>query len=497
MSRHPFDAIRIPPLPPKPRRTGLTAILDKGLGPAQVADLTATAGEWIDLVKLGWGTGRLQPRAVLETKIRTYRDAGVEVSTGGTFLEIAHAQGQVGPFLDGAKQLGFTVVEVSNGVHPMGPEEKRELITRVRAAGFRVWSEVGKKDPEEDARLSYEDRLREIHGDLEAGADAVILEARESGTLGIYDRSGRPAAELIHRLEEGAGRERLIFEAPQKSQQVWMIRTFGSEVNLGNIPPEDALSLATLRTGLRGDTFADVHLPGVDVFLEVGVNGALAARRRGGVVILIDALRASATIVTALAAGMASVRPVAAVGDCVAAGDDEVTAGERGGRKLPHVRHGNSPTELLREDYRGKTLVLTTSNGAECLLTAAAPETTVLVGTTLNASAAARAALRLARGPGEPGGAITLLMAGRNNRETLEDSLAAGEIFHALQALGGVRLHGDAPPSSSGLEADFFRGESGRNLARLGYGEDVSFCAQRDRYEVVGVYRDGTVRVLE
>lgn len=477
----PFAAIALPALPNKPRSSGVTAVLDKGLGAAKLADLLELSGNWIDVAKLGWATARLYPRDVLEKKLATYAKAAVAACTGGTFLEVALAQNRVDEMLSEAKNVGFTMVEVSNGVHPMSQEEKLDLIEIARATGLTVWSEVGKKDPEEDARLTLSDRIEAVREELDHGASKVILEARESGTLGIYDRGGKPLAELLNRLAETFGIERLVFEAPRKDQQVWMIRNFGPKVNLGNIVPDDALSVATLRTGLRGDTFRDVQLSGIDVFVEVGVNGALLARQRGGVVILVDALRASATIVAALASGMAAVRPVANPEECVG----EVTAGERGGRKLPHLDHGNSPTELLRHDYAEKTLVLTSSNGVECLLTAATSDTRLLVGSTINRTAVARAATDLARREGR---SITLLMAGRNNRPTVEDALAASEILHQMK---GVRLHGDSLPSAKALEAEFFASESGRNLVELGYSDDVQFCSRVDLYQVVPVFDNG------
>jgi phosphosulfolactate synthase (CoM biosynthesis protein A)/phosphosulfolactate phosphohydrolase-like enzyme len=478
---HPFAAIQHPTLPAKPRDVGLTSILDKGIGPAAAADHVAVAGEWIDVVKLGWATARLTAEPALRAKIDVYRRAGISVSTGGTFLEIAHAQDRVEPFLAAARELGFAMIEVSNGVHPMSEDDKLGLIQRARAAGFVVWSEVGKKDADEDARISLDERLDSIDRELAAGATKVILEARESGTVGIYDAGGRPATELIHRVVERVGTDRLVFEAPRKDQQLWMIRELGRDVNLGNVPLEEALALATLRTGLRGDTFAEMHLGGLDVYLGLGVHGAIEARARGGVVVLIDALRASSTIVTALASGMAAVRPVATPEECVG----EVTAGERGGRKLPNVDHGNSPTEIMRAGHAGKTLVLTSTNGVECLLSAAGPDTTVLIGTTLNRRAVAAAAIRLAGRRAVP---VTLLMAGRNNAQAAEDSLAASEI---IRAMPGARIHGELPRLSAALEADFFASPAGQNLASLGYSEDVHFCAQLDRFDLVPVFVGG------
>jgi 2-phosphosulfolactate phosphatase len=291
--------------------------------------------------------------------------------------------------------------------------------------------------------------------------------------------------EKIQRNVEHVGAERLVFEAPRKEQQLWMVRVLGPEVNLGNVAPDEALGLATLRTGLRADTFREMHLHGLEIFLGLGVHGALEARARGGVVVMIDALRASATMIAALEMGMAAVRPVASADECVG----EVTAGERGGRKLPNCRHNNSPLELMRQNYAGKTLVLTSTNGVECLLSAAGPASTVLVGSTTNRRAVARAAGRLARKRGVP---ITLLMAGRNNQYAVEDALAAGEIARALPE---ARVHGELP-TAAGLEADFSASDSGRNLIALGYADDVRFCAQLDRCEVVPILLKGQLVAL-
>ena len=481
-----FSDLHLPSLAARPRHTGLTSVLDKGAAPRQLADLVGVAGEWIDVVKFGWGTARMQPRELVQEKVRILTAAGIRACTGGTLLEVALAQGKVEACLAEARALGFPMVEVSNGVHPMSPEQKLELIRTARGAGLIVWSEVGKKDVEADARLSILDRIAAVRAELAAGSEKVILEARESGTVGVFDRDGKPIEEIIERIDEEIGTASIIFEAPRKEQQVWMIRRFGGGVNLGNIPLEEAISLATLRSGLRGDTFPDFQLKGIPAFLELGVHGAVRSRQRGGVVVLIDALRASATMITALAMGMSQVLPVTSVEAC----NGDVTAGERGGRKLPTLDHGNSPTELLacKDSYAGKSLGLTTTNGTECLLAATSDATTVLVGSTLNARAVAGAALRLAKERGLP---ISILMAGRNNQACVEDELAAGVILGQLGA--EVHLQGSAPRTSSALEADFFASDAGQNLASLGYSDDVRFCAQVDRFDVVPVYRDGRV----
>ena len=488
MTHMAFSGIAVPDLPAKPRKSGVTAVLDAGLSEGQVTELVATAGEWIDVVKLGWGTARVQPAELIRRKVALYRDAGIMACTGGTLLEVAVAQERLEKLLEDAGEIGFEMVEVSNGVHPMSPEEKVGIIRLARAAGFRVWSEVGRKDPGEDARIPVADRLSAIERELDAGADKVVLEARESGTVGIYDERGVPAEELIDRIVERVDVGCLVFEAPRKAQQVWMIRELGREVNLGNVRPEDAVAVATLRLGLRGDTFADVHLRGVPVFVDMGANGALEARKRGGVIVMIDALRASATIVTALEMGMTSVRPVLSIADCVG----DVTAGERGGRKLPGLDHGNSPSELRKQEYRGRQLVLTTTNGTEVLLAVGGGPATVLVGSALNASAVARAAIEDAVRADVP---VTLLLAGRNNQSCIEDELVAAEILHAMGP--EARLTGPPLETSASMVADFFDGESGQNLVRLGYAEDVHLCAQVDRSAVVPVLRGGVLVPLE
>ncbi len=141
---HPFEAIDYPRMPAKPRATGLTPVLDSGLGPGDAADRVAIAGEWIDVVKLGWATARLTPTPVLFEKVRIYRAAGIKVSCGGTFLEVAYAQNRVAEFFAGARELGLAIVEVSNVVPPMSQKVKLGLFARARLAGFPVCIEVGK-----------------------------------------------------------------------------------------------------------------------------------------------------------------------------------------------------------------------------------------------------------------------------------------------------------------------------------------------------------------
>ncbi|MCK4327434.1 MAG: phosphosulfolactate synthase [Candidatus Diapherotrites archaeon] len=260
MGAKPFGHISLPPRSEKPRENGVTMVLDHCLGMHAVEDLLATAGDYIDVVKLGWGTSRLFDEGLLKEKIRAYKANGIKVCPGGTFLEVACAQGKQDEFFNCAKALGFDCVEVSNGVHPMHHDEKLELIRKACSMGFCVTSEVGKKLRKEDERIAPEERVSMAEKELAAGSWKVIIEARAGGTLGMFDFKGNVKEELAGYLIKNLETDKIIFEAPNKSQQAWLIKRLGSEANLGNIKPDDVIPLETLRVGLRGDTFAFFHL---------------------------------------------------------------------------------------------------------------------------------------------------------------------------------------------------------------------------------------------
>jgi phosphosulfolactate synthase len=238
----------------KPREIGLTAVLDKGLGLRALHDLVELGGSYIDIVKFGWGTSVLYPPQTLMAKIALLRAAGIAVCPGGTLLEIAWANARTEAFFAFAEEAGFTTIEVSDGTYDVPRRVKLALIAHAARLGFRVVSEVGKKNPEDDVRLSSAQRVALVRQELEAGAWKVIVEGRESGTVGIYDARGVVQGELADALVAALGVISLVFEAPQKSQQVWLIQRYGAQVNFGNIPPEEVLSLTTLRCGLRSDT---------------------------------------------------------------------------------------------------------------------------------------------------------------------------------------------------------------------------------------------------
>lgn len=239
----------------KPRETGVTHVMDKGLTLEAIRGLAETAGEYIDIVKLGWGTSYVTQN--LAAKLQLYKDLELPVVCGGTLLEAAEARGRVDEYRTWLSTHGFQCVEISDGTITLPRERKLELID-LFARDFRVLSEVGSKDAE--AIFAPYQWVEWIREELDAGAWKVITEARESGTAGIFRGSGEVRSGLIDEIVHDFGHERLLFEAPQKSQQAWFIRHLGADVNLGNIPPEEVIPLETLRLGLRSDTMLDLLL---------------------------------------------------------------------------------------------------------------------------------------------------------------------------------------------------------------------------------------------
>lgn len=240
---------------PKPRSTRRTQILDKGLGTRQIEDMLEVTGDLIDLTKLGWGTALVTNG--LRAKIGLYQNAGVDVCLGGTLLEVFSLRGEIDIFADLVAGLGLSHVEVSDGAVELPREEKLALIRRFTKE-YTVYSEVGQKNP--DVVVTPAKWLASIEAELEAGADKVILEGRESGTAGMYRTSGEIRMGLIDEiLDAGIPPEMLIFEAPNKAAQTWFIKHIGVDVNLANVSPDDVISLETLRLGLRADTLLDIH----------------------------------------------------------------------------------------------------------------------------------------------------------------------------------------------------------------------------------------------
>jgi phosphosulfolactate synthase len=243
------DFLDLPERPAKPRQLGLTHVLDKGMTTPALEALLVQAGHLIDVVKIGWGIGYVDP--TLKERIALCHSAGIVVSLGGTLLEVAVAQGRMAEFRRWAEQLGVGAAEVSNGLRGMTREEKTALV-RELAGDFIVLAEVGTKTG--DVPVVAQQWLAEMEDDLAAGARWVIAEGRESGTVGLYHADGSVREDLVDVVASRLGLEQVIFEAPQKTQQAWFIRQLGPDANLGNIAPEELLPLETLRLGLRADT---------------------------------------------------------------------------------------------------------------------------------------------------------------------------------------------------------------------------------------------------
>ncbi|MCW3134076.1 MAG: phosphosulfolactate synthase [Methanophagales archaeon] len=254
-----FETIGIANRTEKPRDVGLTMVLDKGLGYHAAQDLVEYTSEYIDIIKLGWGTHRLCSEEVVKRKIQLYTDNSIMVCNGGTLFEIAYQQRRTDDFFEYAHQIGLRAIEISDGSIRISRAERSEIIRKCKNMGFEVFTEVGKKNPLEDAKLSLDYRIKEAKSDMDAGATKVIIEARESGKgIGVYDKEGKIKEDMVKKLIEGIGLNEIMFEAPKKSQQVYFILNLGPEVNLGNIKPEDVIPLETLRRGLRGDTFGKI-----------------------------------------------------------------------------------------------------------------------------------------------------------------------------------------------------------------------------------------------
>lgn len=244
-----FDMIGIPERPAKPRIAGLTLMLDKGLAARQVEDVLDVAADYVDLVKLGWGTAVITPG--LERKLEIYRSAGVPVYLGGTLFEAFFLRDQLDTYKRLLTSLGLEYVEISDGTLHIVHEEKLRCI-RSFGEDFTVLSEVGSKDV--DRIMPPYKWVQLIKAELEAGSWKVICEARESGTAGLYRPNGEVRTGLVDEIADLIDRDRLVFEAPKKAQQVWFIQHLGTNVNLGNISPTEVIPLETLRLGLRGDT---------------------------------------------------------------------------------------------------------------------------------------------------------------------------------------------------------------------------------------------------
>ena len=235
------------------RDHGLTMMMDKGLSLAEAGHFVESSAPYTDLVKFGFGTALITRD--LKEKVKLYQSAGLKPYFGGTLFEMFFVRGQFDDYKRFVDEAGIRNVEVSDGTIKMEHEEKLECI-EILAKDFQVLSEIGSKV--KGVELSNELWVSHMKTELESGAWKVIAEARESGTIGIYDAEGKANGELIEAIMKEISVDDVLWEAPLKSQQIMFIKMLGANVNLGNIAPNEVVSLEALRCGMRGDTFFDV-----------------------------------------------------------------------------------------------------------------------------------------------------------------------------------------------------------------------------------------------
>jgi phosphosulfolactate synthase len=252
---------------PKPRSKGCTMVIDKGLGLNGYTDLLTTSGDYIDIIKLGFGTAPLYPHSIVRDKLALAATHGIRVIPGGTLLEAAVNMNLVSDFFRQILTMGFTGVEVSDGTIELSRARRNELIREASSRGLRVYTEYGKKLA--GSRIDVEDFALTAELDWECGADLVTVEARESGKgVGLFDESGDcRQGDLAEMMKAVTKLDRVMWEAPLKEQQVLLIRELGPDVHLGNIPVTDVISLETMRRGLRSDTFELQKTPEMDYMI--------------------------------------------------------------------------------------------------------------------------------------------------------------------------------------------------------------------------------------
>ncbi len=244
------DLLNLPERGGKPRSQGLTHVIDRGLSITEIEGMVEVAGEFVDIVKLGWGTALATGN--LDRKLACYREHDIPVVLGGTLTELALSRGRLDELIAWVHDLGLQHFEISDGTIELEHHRKLELIERL-AQEFTVLSEVGSKDDTGAITPPYV-WVEQMRAELAAGAWKVIAEGREAGTAGIFRPSGEVREGLIGEIVHEIAPAQIMFDAPRKDQQVWFVRRFGPEVNLSNVPAGEVLALETLRLGLRSDT---------------------------------------------------------------------------------------------------------------------------------------------------------------------------------------------------------------------------------------------------
>lgn len=245
-----FNIKNLPERTSKPRDYGFTMAMDRGLSIREVEDFISVGGEYVDIVKLGWATSSVTPN--LKEKLQVYKSAGIPTYFGGTLFEAFVVRDQFEDYQRLLDEYGMEYAEISDGSIELETDKKCELIRKL-SSQVTVLSEVGSKDAEKI--IPPYKWIGMMQAELDAGAWKVIGEARESGTAGLFRSTGEVRSGLVEEILTKIPFERILWEAPQRSQQVFFLKLLGPNVNLGNIAPDEIIPLETLRLGLRGDTF--------------------------------------------------------------------------------------------------------------------------------------------------------------------------------------------------------------------------------------------------
>jgi phosphosulfolactate synthase len=246
-----YSLSQLPHRTEQPRNSGLTMVMDKGLSLRETEDMLSTSANYIDIVKFGWATSFVTPN--IQDKIAIYKNANIPVYFGGTLFEAFVVRNQFDDYIKVLDKYDIEYAEVSDGSITLPHNEKCDYI-KILAARGKVLSEVGSKDAEKIfAPYKW---IEMMQAELDAGAWKVIGEAREGGNIGLYRSTGEVRQGLVDEIIHAISADNIIWEAPQKSQQVYFVKLVGANVNLGNIAPHEIVPLETIRLGLRGDTFA-------------------------------------------------------------------------------------------------------------------------------------------------------------------------------------------------------------------------------------------------
>lgn len=246
-----FNLSQLPARNIRPRTSGITMVMDKGLSLEEAKNFMSVAHPHVDIVKLGFGTAVVTPN--IAEKIELYKSNGMAVYFGGTLFEAYLVRNQVEDYIAVCKDFGIDYMEISDGSITIPHPEKCGYIEKMTKYA-KVLSEVGSKDATHI--IPPYKWIELMKAELEAGSSYVIAEAREAGNVGIYRGTGEVREGLVQEILTQIPEEKIVWEAPQKAQQLYFLELIGCNVNLGNIPPNEVIALESMRIGLRGDTFS-------------------------------------------------------------------------------------------------------------------------------------------------------------------------------------------------------------------------------------------------